>query len=289
LTRTDAAALWIVGPGRAGLSVGALLRDRAGVPLHFGGRRAARPSHPLFRDPTVGYSPLDDPPTAPRGVVIAVPDDAVTLVAERLAALRLAPLPVLHLSGALGDDALAPMRRAGHATGALHPLVALTGADTGARALVGAWFAIEAQGAAETFARWIVEVADGRCLSVGPGGKPLYHAAAVLASNAVVALLDAAESMMADAGVARGDAREALCRLAAGAVRDVARVGPAAALTGPVARGDVTTVARHLDRLSGPELRLYSVLGRRALELARSRGLDPATAHRLDQLLGEHL
>lgn len=282
--------LWIVGAGRAGLSLGALLHERAGVPLLFSARAPAAPAHPVFHLPSVRYAPLDErlAPSALRGVVLAVPDAALGEVAGRLAALRLPPAPVLHLSGALGTDVLEPLARAGHPTGALHPLAALADPVSGARSLVGAWFAVEGGGEAGALARWIAAAADGRVLDVAPGGKPLYHAAAVLASNYVVALLDAAESLMAGAGVERAEARAALCRLAAGAVENVARAGPAEALTGPIARGDAPTVERHLGRLSGEERRLYSVLGRRVLELARRRGLDPARLHQLEQLLGEH-
>ena len=134
-------------------------------------------------------------------------------------------------------------------------------------------------------ARAIVAALQGNELAVDAAGKALYHAAAVAASNYVVALLAVAERWMVTAGVNGNDARPALAALAAGAVDSVARLGPAAALTGPVARGDGDTVGAHLARLSGKDRHLYSVLAETALVLARQRGLDRASADGLAHLL----
>jgi predicted short-subunit dehydrogenase-like oxidoreductase (DUF2520 family) len=109
----------------------------------------------------------------------------------------------------------------------------------------------------------------------------------VLASNGLVALLAAAEEVMIQAGITSSEARSALTGLAAGALGSARDAGPVAALTGPVARGDVQTVQAHLSRLSGNERDVYCALGRGALSLARQRGLDPGAAAALAILLGE--
>jgi predicted short-subunit dehydrogenase-like oxidoreductase (DUF2520 family) len=101
-----------------------------------------------------------------------------------------------------------------------------------------------------------------------------------------VALLSIAERLMDDAGIPAEDAQPALAALAAGAIENVAARGPVEALTGPVARGDAATVERHLARLSGAERDVYCLLGREALKLASMRGLSPAAAARLRELLG---
>jgi predicted short-subunit dehydrogenase-like oxidoreductase (DUF2520 family) len=133
----------------------------------------------------------------------------------------------------------------------------------------------------------LVIACEGHALPIDPGGKALYHAAAVFASNYAVALLAVAGRLMERAGVGEADAQAALAGLARGAVENVAGHGPAAALTGPVARGDADTVERHLARLSGPERHLYCLLGREALKLARARGLSGEAVSRLEALLGE--
>jgi predicted short-subunit dehydrogenase-like oxidoreductase (DUF2520 family) len=284
----------IVGPGRAGLALGSALAEAAAVArLTYGGRGARCPDHPLFRGiaPVASYhSGVAPPPgSAPSVLLLAVPDDHIEAVAADLASASAAGVipggaAVLHLSGAFGSELLAPLARLGHPTGSLHPLVAL--ADTGASSgLHGACFVVEGAPAALAAAREIVAALEGRLLEVEGADKPLYHAAAVAASNYVVALLAVAERWMEMAGVAASDARPALVALASGAVENVRRLGPAGALTGPVARGDTDTIRAHLARLSEEDRHLYSVLAGSALTLARQRGLDRASADGLAHLL----
>jgi predicted short-subunit dehydrogenase-like oxidoreductase (DUF2520 family) len=286
------ATLCIVGPGRLGLSLGAALH-RSGLleRLVFIGRRDDPPDHPLLAGPRPSARYVPDPAEVcnapPDAILLTVPDSAIGAAAERLAELRLPPVPVLHTSGVLPSSVLSPLSLRGHPVGSLHPLVTAADPLSGTDLLEGAWFGAEGDEGAMALAGWIVGALSGRCLAIDPAAKAVYHAAAVAASNHVVALLAAAERLMRAAGVAEAEARDAVSRLAAGAVANVAREGPARALTGPVARGDVATVERHLRDLSPPERPLYSVLAREALELARTRGLDPAAARELARLLGE--
>ncbi|HEU0079970.1 MAG TPA: DUF2520 domain-containing protein, partial [Longimicrobiaceae bacterium] len=275
-----------------GLALGLLLhRAGAVAPLVYTGRGDSAPAHPLFAadPPAAAYLPWRDaPPAGVGGVLLAVPDAAVPAVAERLANLPLPPeIPVLHLSGSLGMEALAMPARAGHPVGGLHPLCAVADPVEGADRLRGATFGVEGEGAARALAERIVRAAGGTTLELPPGSRTAYHASAVFASNYVVALLAVAERLMESAGIPAELARPALAGLAAGAVENVRDDGPAAALTGPVARGDAETVARHLARLSGDERRLYSLLAAEALRLARARGLDAAAADRVEELIGD--
>ena len=222
-------------------------------------------------------------PSSPVGVVIAVPDRAIASVAVQLADSGLpADTPVLHTSGSTGVEALEPLATRGCSCGGLHPLAAANSPD----ALRDIWWGVEANGPALALAERIVRVSGGQILSVPAEGRALYHASAVLASNALVALLAVAEGVMERSGVIPEQARSALAALAGGALGAVERLGPVAALTGPVSRGDVDTVRAHLAQLSPTERAVYSALAREALILARQRGLDPAAAAALETLLG---
>jgi predicted short-subunit dehydrogenase-like oxidoreductase (DUF2520 family) len=294
VSRADPASdgLWIVGPGRTGLALGLLLhRAGAVAPLVYTGRGNAAPVHPLFAGdpPAAAYLPWRDaPPPCVGGVLLAVPDQAIPAVAARLAELPLPPgIPVLHLSGSVEIEALAPLARAGHPAGGVHPLCAVADPVEGADRLRGATFGVEGEGAARALAERIVRAAGGTALELAPGSRTAYHAAAVFASNYVVGLLAVAERLMERAGIPAERARPALAGLASGAVDNVRDRGPAAALTGPVARGDAETVARHLARLSGDERRLYSLLAAEALGLARAQGLDAAAAAGVAELIAE--
>jgi predicted short-subunit dehydrogenase-like oxidoreductase (DUF2520 family) len=136
----------------------------------------------------------------------------------------------------------------------------------------------------------LAQVLGGTALAIDGNAMAKYHAAAAIASNYVVAVLDAAVGLLRDAGIDEQAALQALVPLAAGAVANVGAKGLADGLTGPIRRGDAGTVARHLEALNAdPALReLYQVLGRRALGLARVAGAaDPEDLAAITALLGE--
>jgi predicted short-subunit dehydrogenase-like oxidoreductase (DUF2520 family) len=283
--------LLIVGAGKVGLALGlALHRAGAASSLVYGSRKDAPPPHPLFEgdDPPARLAGrLPVPPPGVTGVLLAVPDRVIGDIAAEMATLDFpAGVPVLHTSGTLGLEPLAPLAERGVSVGSLHPLAAVADPVAGAERLRGAAFGVEAEDAARALAERIVTACGGTLLEVAHGGKPLYHAAAVFAANYAVALMGVAERLMIGAGVDPADARAALAGLAAGAVANVAEHGTAAALTGPVARGDDDTVRLHLSRLSARDGRVYSLLGREALALATAAGLDDEAAARVRRALG---
>ena len=112
-----------------------------------------------------------------------------------------------------------------------------------------------------------------------------YHAAAVFASNYVDVLLAEGMRLLQSAGWSEKEATAGLLALTEGTLASVRRQGVVAGLTGPVRRGDVSTVERHLAALSGPAADLYRMLGLIALEIAIEAGLEPAAAERMQRAL----
>jgi len=187
-------------------------------------------------------------------LVLAVPDP---FIAEVAAAVESDPDTVVaHLAGSLGLAVLAGHPR----PAALHPLVALPDAETGAARLAdGAWFAV----AGDRLVGQVVADLGGHAFTVADEDRTRYHAAAVIASNHLVALLGQVERVAPD-----GVPLEAFLALARGTVDNVAALGPAAALTGPVARGDWATVERHLAALPADEREAYEAMVAQAKRLA---------------------
>jgi predicted short-subunit dehydrogenase-like oxidoreductase (DUF2520 family) len=232
----------IVGPGRAGRSLAGALVDAGCDVRQLLGR-------------------LDDLSAAAEGVdllVLATPDSVIAS-----AAAAVTPVPdtvVLHLSGALGLDALAPHPR----RAALHPLAPLPSPEVGrVRLRSGITFAV----AGDPLAAKVAELLDGRVMVVDDAGRAAYHAAACMASNHLVALMGQVERVAAGAGLEL----DAFVSLARAALVDVAELGPAAALTGPAARGDEATIARHRAALDPEELPGYDAGAELARRLARLR------------------
>jgi predicted short-subunit dehydrogenase-like oxidoreductase (DUF2520 family) len=182
-------------------------------------------------------------------LLVATPD---SVIAEVAAAIEPGEAVVAHLAGSLGLDVLAPHER----RAAIHPLRAIPNGETDLR---GAWFAV----AGDPIAAEVVAALDGRSVAVDDGHRASYHAAACIASNHLVALLGQAERVAATAGVPL----EAYLDLVRQTVDNVARLGPADALTGPVRRGDEATVARHLAAIDPSERPAYQALADAARRL----------------------
>ena len=283
----------IIGPGRMGLALaGALRQAEAASSITFFGRSAEPPPHPLFNGDgggvhyRLGYGPIPDGTTV---LLIAVPDDAIHEVAGDIARAGTAPggCVAMHLSGALSTDVLAPLHGAGYALGSLHPLQTVADAWSGVERLRGCAYALAGEPAALTAAHRLVSALGGRPLVIPPALRPVYHAAAVFASNYVLAATAAVARVLAEAGVPEEEAVQASLPLMRGTIDNVEQLGLGPALTGPVARGDLDTVRLHLSRLSPRERRLYSALGLETLRLARAVGLDPQRADALEALLAE--
>jgi predicted short-subunit dehydrogenase-like oxidoreductase (DUF2520 family) len=149
-------------------------------------------------------------------------------------------------------------------------------------------FAVSGDPCAVAWAEELAAKLSGHILHIHPDGRALYHAAGVMASNCVVALLDAAEQLMESAGVTGADALQALGPLVRTTIDNVFTGGTAEALTGPVVRGDSETVSRQMSAMkdSGASVvELYRSAGLHALDIARRRGLGETERARVRQAL----
>jgi len=227
-------------------------------------------------------------------VIISVRDERVPEVAERLAKekrLRSNQI-LLHTSGANpARTILAPALPFVRAVGTLHPLVSFADPRVAVETLKDVAFGIEGDEPARAIAKRIVRALGARAVFLEAENLALYHAGAVMASNYVVAMADTAQTLLVRAGVPPDQALPALIPLLTSVVHNLAQLGLPGALTGPVERGDVSSVERHLKSLEAraPELlALYRLVGRDVLRLAREKTkLDPAGAARIEALFSE--
>ena len=242
----------LVGPGKAGLSLGIALRRAEHVAVGVLARRDEAASHAAQQLET-GVLGWDEQLPPADLLVLAVRDDAIEEVAGRLvhqaAGIRFA----VHLSGLKPVAALHALSAAGLRIGSLHPLQPLPNPADGAAALPGAWMAVTADD--EELHEFLEDLAGSmaaRPFSLADAHRDLYHAAAAASSNYVIAALTVAEELFKRAGVPFAAARPLV-----DAVTDNAfRIGPLAALTGPISRGDVGTVRSQLAAVArwAPEL-----------------------------------
>jgi predicted short-subunit dehydrogenase-like oxidoreductase (DUF2520 family) len=223
-------------------------------------------------------------------LLLAVPDTELAALA-----LLLADAPgigwrgrtVLHHAGALGPESLAPLKRRGASVGLLHPLQCLGSTRLAAELLPGSHARIEGTPKARRLAlRLAREVGliplrtSGR---LTPGDRTAYHAAASLLSNDVVALLGLGAALLESIGIDRSSAVAALASLVRGTVVQAGHGGLAAALSGPVVRGDAAALSAHLkalSRRSAAAAETHRLLSRALLGVAESEGTPPAPAAR---------
>ncbi len=222
-----------VGPGRTGLALGSALWEAGALEaITYCGRRPEPPTHPLFNEGAARYVfGLERPAPGTTAVFLTVPDDVLPEMAHALAGQGDAPVgcAAFHCSGALSVDVLTPLHARGYHVGSLHPLQSLAHPVSGAARLRGSWFAVSGEPEAAAVARRLVAELDGSPVTIPVSRRPLYHAAAVVASNYLPVLIALAARLLVHAGVDEEDAVPALLPLMRGTLENVAELGLAAA------------------------------------------------------------
>ncbi len=289
MTSQSPRAIGLIGPGRAGVGL-ALALAQAGYAVRLHGRNKKSVPAPLTLTVGDGRTPppwIGDVTT----VVLTVRDDAITPLATSLASARVITERhvVLHLSGVQGQEALGPLVTSRAALGSFHPLQTIVEPELTPSRLKGAWAAVEGIPRAVEAGEQIARDLGMRPFRIATKSKPIYHAGAVFASNYLVVVEAVAQRLLRHAGLSDADAWAALRPLVEGTFENLSRHEPREALTGPVVRGDTTTIGRHLESLAVDDAKLYRALGRAALELAQKQGMDAATAERVAEALATDL
>lgn len=248
---TQAATIAIVGAGRVGRAMGRKLRQ-AGWYVTSVVTRSEATARRAVRHIGAGrpYGKLTRSVLDAGTVLFAVPDDAIAEVAQQLARMggeEWRGKVVLHTSGALDNRVLAPLERAGASTGSLHPLQSFSSRVT--PPLEGVYMVMEGMPRAIRVARRIARDLGGIPLRLYGGDKQAYHAAGVFSAAHVLTLVETATRILARVGFSRRQASAALLQLSRQVLSNFERIGPSAAWTGPAARGDVGTVAGHVEAL----------------------------------------
>lgn len=212
-------------------------------------------------------------------ILITTPDDMISQASKKIADPHLVKGKfVFHMSGAGGLDLLADVKESGAFTACIHPIQSFSSIDSAISNLPGSVFGITADKEAEKHARVIVRDLHGIPTIIAPEQKPLYHAAACLASNYLVALLHVVESFYEAIGLNAENAQKAYLPLVYGTLKNIQNSGSIKALTGPIARGDVSTIKKHMHVIaeSQPQYAsLYSEMGLIAVKIAQQKGTLP--------------
>ena len=206
-------------------------------------------------------------------VFITTPDDVIAQVCSEVQ--WRGGQSVVHCSGAHSVDILEAAKELGAAVGSFHPLQTFAGVNQAIENLPGSTFALEAEEPLLSKLKELTSLLNGSWVELKPGDKVLYHAAAVFACNYLVTLVKLALDLWQGFGVSSKEATRALLPLLEGTINNINNIGLPNCLTGPVARGDLGTIERHLSALEAksPSLLItYKELGLQTIPIALAKG-----------------
>src|SRR5580704_3120021 len=244
-------SLSIIGAGRVGRALGRRLRE-LGWTIGAVVTRSETSARKAVRSIGAGHARafLTRQVLAAQVILITAPDHSVAEVAQELARIGAEELRgkvILHTSGALSSSVLDPVKKCGAAVGSMHPLQTFSGVEV--PPLEGRAIAIEGDSHAVRMARQIARALGAVPVRIERSKKPLYHAAGALAAGNVLVLMEAATRLMTAAGMKRREAVRALLPLTRQVLENFERLGPRAAWTGPLSRGDYGVVAAHMESM----------------------------------------
>ncbi len=261
----------IVGAGRVGSSFGYLLAEKGFEILgvfnkHFNSARNAVKK--IGQGQPLTYSGLLEICNKADLIIITTPDDKIENIAEKILENDYSHLYLMHMSGLHSSDILKKAQNIN--VFSLHPLQAIANFKEGIKLLPDSTYTLEGDEKGIKLGKKIIEKLDLNYNIIQKEYKPLYHAAAVIASNYLVTLTAASYELLEEADILNNETKKGLLGLVKGTLNNLENLDPEEALTGPIARGDIKTIQKHIDAIKKHKnkyLELYKVLGEYTAEM----------------------
>jgi predicted short-subunit dehydrogenase-like oxidoreductase (DUF2520 family) len=228
-------------------------------------------------------------------ILICTPDDVIETVCKEIFSEKCLDLNgcyVIHFSGSKPLSVLGAAKRAGAKVASVHPMKSFASIKEAIKTLSGTVYGITfCSNESKRTALLIVESLDGTVIEVDDGKKTLYHAAACVASNYLVTLLNYAVLIHRKIGIKQEDSLKGLMCLVEGTVSNIKKMGTQESLTGPIARGDLGTIREHVKEFNKyfdrENISLYKMMGRETAKIAQGNGwIDKETVRELEKILG---
>ena len=265
----------IIGAGKVGVSVGRYLKDNN---IRISGFYDTDSDNAAFAaqfTQTDCFSDLEELVKVSDTLFITTPDSVIGSVWDCIKNnMSVQNKIVCHFSGALSSDVFTDSQSTGASVCSVHPMLAFSDKLTSYRIPANTFFAIEGDETAVSAVKSLFESLGNTVCRIDKSKKSLYHTAASVLSNELVALLDMGYSLLEQCGFSRDDAVGATQNLVSGNVKSVLKNGCVNALTGPVERNDLQTVKKHVDSLNGEDRQIYILLAKRLVEIAKAKNED---------------
>lgn len=267
----------IIGAGKVGVSVGRYLKDNN---IQISGFYDINSDNAAFAaqfTQTDCFSELKELVKLSDTLFITTPDTVIGSVWDCIIKNKNMSVKnkiVCHFSGALSSDVFTDSQSTGAFVCSVHPMLAFSDKLTSYRIPANTFFALEGDATAVSAIKSLFENLGNTVCRIDKSKKSLYHTAASVLSNELVALLDMGYSLLEECGLSRDEAVKATQNLVSGNVKSVLDNGCVNALTGPVERNDLQTVKKHVDSLEGEDRQIYILLAKRLVKLAKAKNED---------------
>ncbi len=297
--------LCVIGAGRVGTTVGYIFKNKniPGIKLRAVASRTGasinRARRVIGSDSGDVLFTIDNKEAALMSdcALICTPDDEIKRVSEEISGIiknkKQGDYYVIHFSGNKTLGVLKSAEDAGARTASIHPLKSFASIDESIRTMAGTIFSLAGSDPdSKRVASMLVKSMGGRVIDIEEEKKPLYHAAACIASNYLVTLLNYAEMVFRATGISPKESLECITYLVDGTIDNVRKMGTEKSLTGPIARGDIGTVRDHIENLrkyfTEEEVDLYRKLGLETVKIAsRNKWINDGILRELKKIL-EH-
>ena len=266
----------IIGAGKVGVSVGRYLKDNN---IQIAGFYDIDCDNAAFAEKftqTDCFSDLEKLVRMSDTLFITTPDNVIGSVWDCIIKNNMSVQNkiVCHFSGALSSDVFTDSQSTGAGVCSIHPMLAFSDKLTSYRIPANTFFALEGDETAVSALKSLFESLGNIVCRIDKSKKSLYHTAASVLSNELVAVLDMGYSLLEECGFSRNKAVKATQNLVLGNVNSVLENGCVNALTGPVERNDLQTVKKHVESLNGEDRQIYILLAKRLVKLAKAKNGD---------------
>ncbi|MDE5931339.1 MAG: DUF2520 domain-containing protein [Lachnospiraceae bacterium] len=280
----------MIGAGRVGCSIGKYLTDNGKTVIGFYSRTYENAAEAAEFTGTDCFHKMEELVALSDTLFITTPDGQIGAVWERMKEMSVNERIVCHFSGSLSSDVFTGIDERKAYGASIHPMLAFRDRFTSYRQLQNCFFTLEGHSyALRRLEELLRELGNPYCQTEA-AQKAKYHCAASVLSNDVLALLDMGFGLLVQCGFTEKEALQASKALISGNVENVLENGTLPSMTGPILRGDVSTVKKHLDVLEGEEREIHRLLGKRLLGMAwRKQEMEAAERKQTDSAVSEQL
>lgn len=268
-----------IGAGKVGTAFGKYLSNNGfNVKGYYSRSEKSAQNAARFCNSRV-YSSINELTHSADIILITTNDDEIAKIVEKLTKENILSTGqiVVHMSGASSSEILKAVKEKGCFTYSLHPLQAFADIEKAVMDLENTVFSIEGDKEKIHILEEILKATGNKYFKITKEQKSIYHAGACVVSNYLVTLMDWGLSLFESIGIKSDDGYKALYPLIEGTIKNIHKLGPEKALTGPIARGDVETVENHIKSIKNTvqdKMDFYRLMGNMTLELAKKDRLN---------------